>query len=295
VELRHLRYFVALADVLNFGRAAAHLHIAQPSLSHQIRQLEAELQARLLVRTTRRVQLTEAGRLFLEQAREILAHADRAAVVARRANRGEMGTLRVGCVHWTDSARILSSLASFHDRNPGIHFDLHSMNSPLQVAALRDERLDVGFVRPPVNEPSLHSQILLREPFVVALPARHRLVARERIAVADLVDEAFVLLPREEVPIFHDHVLAVCREAGFVPNVAHETTSPQMVLGLVAAGVGISLVPASLRKARPRGVALRPLGRAPRVLQTAIAWRREHAAPLLIGFLEIARELWPGG
>jgi DNA-binding transcriptional LysR family regulator len=295
VELRHLRYFVALADVLNFGRAAAHLRIAQPSLSHQIRQLETELQAGLLVRTTRRVQLTEAGRLFLEQAREILAHADRAAVVARRANRGEMGTLRVGCAHWMDSARILSSLGSFHDRNPGIHFDLHSMSAPLQIAALRDERLDVGYVRPPVNEPSLDSEILLREPFVVALPARHRLVARERIAVSDLASEAFILLPREEAPIFHDLVLEACREAGFVPNVAHEIGSPQMVLGLVATGVGISLVPASVCRARPRGVAFRPLGRSPRVLQTAIAWRREHAAPPLIGFLETARGLWPGG
>jgi len=294
VELRHLRHFVALAEMLNFGRAAAQLGIAQPSLSHQIRQLETELQAVLFLRSTRRVQLTEAGRLFLEHALGILAHADHAAVIARRATRGEMGTLRVGCTHWMDTARILSSMGSFHDRSPGIQFDLQTLSVPLQVGALRGERLDVGFVRPPIVEPSLTSEILKSEPFVVALPAKHRLASRQRIAVSDLADEAFILLSREAVPVFHDLVLRTCREAGFVPHVPHEINHPQIVLGLVAAGVGISFVPASVGHAKHRGVAFRPLGRSPRILQTALAWRRQTTSPLVTGFVETVRRLWPG-
>lgn len=150
MELRHLRYFIALADVLHFGRAAAALQIAQPSLSHQIRQLEQELQTNLLERTTKRVRLTDAGRAFLEEARQTLAQADRAALVARRASRGELGTLRIGFAHWVDPTRVLASIKSFNSRHPGIQIDLQTMNVPLQIAALRDGRLDVGFVRPPI-------------------------------------------------------------------------------------------------------------------------------------------------
>ena len=290
MELRHLRYFVALADLLHFGRAAAQLQIAQPSLSHQIRQLETELQATLLQRTRRRVMLTEAGRRFLEEAREILAHADRAALVARRASRGEVGTLRVGFVYWMDAASIIASVKCFSERHPTIQFDLRTLSVPLQIAALRDERLDVGFVRPPLSEPSLTSELLVSEPFVVALPDDHRLAARGRIQASALADEAFILVPRVTVPIFYDLVLEVCRNAGFVPHVPHEVDHPQMVLELVAAGMGVSLVPASARAAKPRRVVLRPLGPSTRVLQTGVAWRRDNASPLVAGFLEVVRE-----
>jgi DNA-binding transcriptional LysR family regulator len=294
MELRHLRYFVAVADFLNFGRAAAHLRIAQPSLSHQIRQLEGELQATLLIRTTRRVQLTEAGRLFLEQACEILVSADRAAVIARRASQGEVGTLRIGCAHWMDTARIIAAIGSCRQRNPGIELDLQTLSVPLQVAALRDERLDVGFVRAPIDERWLTSEVLLSEPFVVALPAKHRLGSRKRIAVLDLSGEAFILLPREAVPIFHNLVLKTCRDAGFVPHIPHEMSHPQLVLDLIATGAGISLVPASFRNAKARGVVYRPLSPSPRVLYTALAWRREITSPLVAGFLKAARRVWLG-
>ena len=294
MELRHLRYFVALADSLNFGRAAAQLRIAQPSLSQQIRQLEAELQAGLFVRTTRRVQLTEAGRLFLEEARELLAHADRAAVVARRASLGDAGTLRVGYAHWMDNARILASLESFHQRHPAIQFELQIAGVHQQIAALRDERLDVGFVRLPVGEPSLASEILLSEPFLAALPVRHRLASRQRLAVSDLAHEAFILLPRATVPTFHDLVLKLCREARYVPKVPYKIDHPQMVLGLVATGIGISLVPRSVRKTRPRGVVFRPLRPSPRILQTALCWRRDAASPLIADFVRAIRPQWPG-
>jgi DNA-binding transcriptional LysR family regulator len=292
MELRHLRYFVAVADVLHFGRAAARLQIAQPSLSHQIRQLEAELQTTLLHRTKRRVQLTEAGRVFLQEARDILAHADRAAVHARRASRGDVGTLRVGFAYWMDPTNIIAAVGSFNRRNPAIQVDLCTIPPPLQVLALRDERLDVGFVRPPISESSLSSEILLSEPFVVALPANHRLAMRDRIPLAAFTDESFVIISRATVPVFYDLVLKISRDAEFVPRASHETDQPEIVLGMVAAGMGISLIPASFRKFRRRGLVFRSLRESPPILQTAIAWRREHTPPMVNEFLNHARRVF---
>ena len=292
VELRHLRYFVAVAEVLHFGRAAAKLHIAQPSLSHQIRQLEAELQTTLLRRTKRRVQLTEAGRVFLQEARDILAHADLAAARARRASLGEVGTLRIGFAYWIDPTNVIAAVRSFNSRNRAIQVELCTMSAPLQAVALRDERLEVGFVRPPISESTLSSEILLSEPFIVALPANHRLAMSEPVPLPALADESFVLVSRATGPTFYDLVLKICRDAGFAPHAPHEADQPQMVLGLVAAGMGISLVPASLRKTRLRGLVFRSVRESPPVLQTAIAWRRENAPPMVNEFLNHARRVF---
>jgi DNA-binding transcriptional LysR family regulator len=133
------------------------------------------------------------------------------------------------------------------------------------------------------------SEMLVREPFVVALPANHRLTRSNRIALSSLADESFVFIRRDTVPMFYDLVLKVCRDAGFVPHAPHEADHPEMVLGLVAAGMGISLVPASVRHARPRGVVLRSLRPSPRILQSGVAWRRENTSPMLDAFLEVAR------
>jgi DNA-binding transcriptional LysR family regulator len=291
VELRHLRYFVALAEVLHFGRAAAQLGIAQPSLSEQIRQLEDELQTLLLRRTKRRVELTGAGRALLEEARQILSHADRAALIARRTGRGELATLRVGTAPWIDSEKILQAISAFSTENPGIHIDLRTMNHSQQVEAVRHDRLDVGFVRPPVDQPSVTTETLVREPFVVGLPAGHRLARRGRIGLSSLESEPFVFIRRDAVPVFYDLMLKVCGEAGFVPHVPHEADHPQVVLGLVAAGMGLSLVPEWVQKIKPQGVVLRPLRPSPRIVQSGLVWRSENTSPLLIAFLEVARRV----
>lgn len=291
MELRHLRYFTAVAEALHFGQAAAQLGIAQPSLSLQIRQLETELQTLLLRRTKRRVQLTEAGRAFLDEARQMLAHADRAAVMARRIGQGEIGTLRIAAAHWIDPAKIFETMKVFTAGNPAIQVDLRTMSVPQQIVAFRDERLDVGFVRPPVDEPSLTSEMLMREPFLVALPAGHRLAGSGRVALSSLAGESFLCVRRDDVPIFYDLVLRVCREAGFIPHAPHEADHPEAVLGLVAAGMGISLVPAWVRNGRPRGVVLRPLRPSLSILQSGIAWRRENTSPVLRSFLSVARDV----
>jgi DNA-binding transcriptional LysR family regulator len=289
MELRHLRYFVAVAESLHFGQAAAKLQIAQPSLSHQIRQLEAELQTTLLRRTKRRVELTDAGRLFLEEARDILARTDRAALIARRVGGGSSQPLRVGIAYGMDHSTIAMAVSEFSNRCPGLHVEVRTMPVPSQLAALLDRRLEVGFVRPPVHDSAFGIEVLLSEPLVVSLPRNHRLASKARVSLSTLVDEPFVLVQRETAPVFHEAVLRACREAGFAPHAPHEADHLQTVIRLVAAGSGVSLVPASARKIREHRVVYRSLHAPPPNLETAVAWRRDNALPMLAEFVRVAR------
>jgi DNA-binding transcriptional LysR family regulator len=291
VELRHLRYFVMLAESLHFGHAAAKLQIAQPSLSHQIQQLEAELQTTLLRRTRRRVELTEAGRIFLEEARDILARSDRAAVVARRAGRGDAVKLRVGVGYCMDHMNATRIVGLFNRARDHVHMELHTMAVAPQIDALKEGRLDVGFVRAPVNDAALNGEVLVREPFVAALPLSHRVAKRKSVALSALAQEAFVLPPRPAVPVYHDLVLRACREAGFIPNAPHEADHVLLMLGMVAAGTGIALVPASARKVKHAGVTYVTLRQSHALLETVVTWRRDDTSSLVDEFLNIARQL----
>ena len=289
MELRHLRYFVAVAESLHFGRAAAQLRIAQPSLSHQIRQLEAELQTTLFQRTKRRVQLTESGELFLKEAREILAHADRATLIARRVSLGGSERLRVGVAIWTDLRQIFAVVKRLDESHPTIRVDLRSMSVPLQIAALKAGLIDIGFIRAASLEPVLNSELLVAEPFVVALPKNHRLAPRERIALSALAKEPFIMGPHDSMPVFYDLTLKLCRDAGFVPRVRDEVDYPSMVLGFVATGIGIALVPASIRMIQSTGVVFRSLDPSPPILETSVAWRRDNMSQSLNAFLQLVR------
>jgi DNA-binding transcriptional LysR family regulator len=289
MELRHLRYFVALSDRLHFGQAAAKLQIAQPSLSHQIQQLETELQTTLVRRTKRRVELTEAGRLFLDEARDILARADRAAVIARRVGRADSRRLRIGVGFCMDQMDIAGTVGRFNAHHQDVQVELKTMSVPSQMIALREMQLDVAFVRPPITEPSAHGETVVREPLVIALPPGHWLAARSRIPLTALAEEALVLPPRETVPVFHDTILRACREAGFVPHAPHEADHLQMIVSMVAAGAGVGLVPAAARKFRPHRVVYRPLHPALEDLEIVMAWRREDASPTLAAFVAEAR------
>ena len=289
MELRHLRYFVAVADSLHFGQAAARLRIAQPSLSHQIRRLEDEVQTSLLRRTNRRVELTDAGRLFLQEARDIIARADHATVMARRIGSANAGRLRVGIGYCTDQTDIAALLGAFHDQHPDIHVETKTLSVPFQLAALLDGQLDVGFVRPPVSDSALNSELVINEPLVAALPPKHRLASRRRFQLSALANEPFILPPRDAVPVFHDAVLKACRGAGFVPNAPHGADHLHMVLGMVAAGAGIALVPASASKFNQGGVVYRALRPSPDNLQTVVAWRRGDTSATLAEFISAAR------
>ena len=291
MELRHLRYFVAVAETLHFGQAAARLRIAQPSLSHQIRQLEDDLQVGLLHRTKRRVELTDAGRLFLQESRDIIARADRATVIARRMGSIDTRRLRVGIGYCSDQSDIAALLGAFTAQHRGIQVETKTMSVPAQLAALVDGQLDIAFVRPPVSDHSLMSEVVIREALVVALPPKHRLVSRSRLPLSALGNELFILPPHDVVPVFHDAVLKACRAAGFIPHAPHEADHLHMVLGLVAAGAGVALVPASARKIQHDQVTYRALHPPPEKLETALAWRRDDKSPALAEFITTARRV----
>jgi DNA-binding transcriptional LysR family regulator len=290
MELRHLRYFTAVAEALHFGQAAAALHIAQPSLSHQIKLLEAELKTALLHRTKRHVELTDAGRLFLEEARDILARADRAAMIARRAGRATEGRLRLGLGYCMDQSRISEAVSTFTARHPAIRIELQTMAVPLQLDAIRGHTLDVGFLRPPVTNSGLASEKLMTEPLVAALSTNHRLAGKRSLPLSVLSEDSFILPPREIVPVYHDIVLKACREAGFVPDSPHEADHLPMLLAMVGGGSGVALVPAFARRLKPSRVVFVPLNPRSASLDLLVAWRKDDASRVLVEFLKVVRE-----
>ena len=291
MELRHLRYFIAVAEELHFGRAAARLHIAQPPLSQQIRRLEDELQAPLLRRTSHHVELTTAGRLFLQEAKLTVAQADRAMRTARRASQGEIGQLFVGCTPWADFTSGPRFIRGFGRRHPDVEVELHSLSSAEQISALEDGRIDVGILRPPVQRQMLSSESLLTERLVVAFPQGHRFAKYGRVPWRELAAEAYVLLSRRRAPTFDGIVSQACSNAGLTLSVRYEVDHPQAVLALVAAGLGVSLVPATFGGIKGGGVAHRRLRPAGPVLTTVIAWRRDGASALVQRFLRVARDI----
>jgi DNA-binding transcriptional LysR family regulator len=289
MELRQLRYFVTLAGELHFGRAAKRLALTQPPLSQAIQKLERELGVRLFERTQRRVALTHAGKAFLEEARHILARADGAMERARRAGRGEVGRLAVGFLANTAYTLLPLVLRDFARGFAGVTLDLRELTIPQQLEALRRENIDVGLLRPPVADAELCAETVLEEPFVLALPAAHALCALRRVPLRRLAGESFVMFPRTPGFLFHDLIMGFCQRAGFAPRVAQEVNQTHAVIGLVSAGLGVALVPASAQKIALAGVAYRPLRESTPLAQVAVAWRRADASPVVAAFLDVAR------
>lgn len=290
LELRHLRYFVAVAEELHFGRAARRLHMAQPPLSQQIRQLERLVGTELLRRTSRRVELTPAGAAFLEGARRTLATASGALEEARRVGRGEVASVRVG---FTDSAAlsIFPAAVRKHRRAfPEVHLEMLEGPTRTHVQAVEDTLLDVALVRGPIApSPGVMVETVFREPLVVALHASHRLSACPSVALGALRDEPMVLFPRHLAPAFHDWITRLCMEKGFVPGVAHNGAEYQTILSLVAADLGVSLVPASVRSIAPPDVRFRPLLDCSETAEIAMVYRPDRVFAAMSAFLETLR------
>ena len=290
MELRHLRYFVAVAEELHFGRAAARLFIAQPPLSQQIQQLERELGVTLFQRTSRRVQLTPAGEVFLSGARQTLETLDSAVQSTQRAARGETGWLGIGFAASATYHLLPAVLHDYRERFPDVALSLMELNAVEQSAALRDRSIHVGFARPYVEEADVTVEAVLREPFLVALPAAHPLAGRSELSLGLLAGEPFVSFPEWPLPSYAQVVRAVCEGAGFAPRVVQEVREMQTAISLVAAGLGIALLPASVQHLHRDGVVYRPLpDSAPRT-ELAIVSRKEDASPALQNFLQIVRE-----
>jgi DNA-binding transcriptional LysR family regulator len=291
MELRTLRYFVTLAEELHFGRAAQRLSITQPPLSLAIRGLEEELRVQLFARNRRQVALTHAGAIFLDQARAILARTGEAVQLARAADRGEVGRLVIGFMSasiYTLLPPVLREFAASHSR---VRLDLRELTLPQQLAALRRGDIHAGFVRPPVTDAELAMELLLEEPLHVALPAGHPLASARRIRAVRLADEPFVMFQRAPGLVLHDLVLGFCLQQGFAPRVAQEASQSHAVVGLVSAGIGVALVPASAQEVRLRGVEFRPLVEKTPPVGTALAWRRDDTSPVLRAFVDTARRV----
>jgi DNA-binding transcriptional LysR family regulator len=290
MELRHLRYFIAVAEELHFGRAAEQLGISQPPLSQQIQALEEEIGARLLERTNRRVELTEAGRLFLDESRQVLAQVDKAVQLARRAQRGELGELKVG---FTSSAPFTStvprSIHAFRQAYPDVHLELHEMSSAETVKALLEDSVQVGVIRPLALPDNLQAVELFREPLVAVLRADHPLAegSDEGLAIATLAEEPFVFFPRTFGTGLYDQLIALAREAGFSPRIAQEASEAMTIIGLVSAGLGVSVLPASFRRTRVDGVVYRTLLDPGATTAVWLVRRQGERSPLALSFVEL--------
>jgi DNA-binding transcriptional LysR family regulator len=290
-ELRLLRSFVAIAEAGSLTRAAARLHIAQQSLSQQVRTLEAQLGAPLLERTSRGVRLTAVGTVLLREARAVLARADRAAAAVRRAAAGEEGELRVGFLSSVANYMMPPVIRAFRERHPGVTLQTREVSIARLVAGLRDGELDAGLTRPPLVE-DLATEVVLTEPVAAVLPAGHRLADRSEVTLAELADEPWVLTPRSAWPPWHRTYDEDFARAGFAPRVVERGTSPQNLLALVAAGVGVTRLTLSSRSLRDSGVVFVPL--TGDVAQVVIAWREQSAPPALEPFAAVVREVAHG-
>jgi DNA-binding transcriptional LysR family regulator len=291
MELRHLRYFVAVAEELHFGRAAARLHMTQQPLSQQIHQLETELGVLLFHRTKRQVQLTEPGKVFLEEARQILLKADQAVKIVRQIAQGESGLLKVGFSGFATYSILPKVLRVFRNHFPRVELELEEMTTTAQVKALQEHQIHLGLMIPPVPDATLSLEVILREPLVVILPETHSLASQPELTLLELAHESFILVSRQLEPGYYDQCISLFQQAGFSPKVIQKASQKQTILGLVSAGMGVSLAPASIRNIHRAGVVYNTLNIPISEVALAAVWRQDEASPILQTFLKVIREI----
>jgi DNA-binding transcriptional LysR family regulator len=292
VDLRHLRQFVAVAEELNFHRAATRLNMSQPPLSQTIRRIEEELGAPLFTRTRRKVELTQAGRVLLDQAHRVLSQMDRALAAARGAAQGMTARLSIGFVASSTYEILPAILRHFRQRHPAVDLHLEELNTVDQTDALVQRRIDVALNRPPTFFTSgIMQETLVRERLIAALPGDHPLATRKSLRLRDLREERFLLIPPRWGTGYHTRVLDACQEAGFVPRIEQEPKYMHTLVGLVAAGMGVALVPDSLANLTPKGCVYRVLAdrSASLTMDLGAAWHANDTAPALHAFLDAAR------
>lgn len=287
MELRHLKYFVAVAEELHFGRAAKRLHIAQPPLSQQIMNLEDELGVKLFDRTRRTIQMTDAGIYFLKEVQQLLLHVEQAAESARRIYRGQAGRLVVGFVGSVIHTFLPEGLRLFRDRFPDVELVLQELNTAEQIKSLHARRIDVGFLYPDAQDFLLASQQLTRAPLIVVLPKKHSLSSRKSLHIRELAQERFIANTRSSEPVIRDTFISMCHSAGFSPKIAQEASQVQTVLGLVASGLGACLLPDFIKNIKRPGVQYIPLAGSPPTVKLAVVWRSDNSSPLVKSFVSV--------
>jgi DNA-binding transcriptional LysR family regulator len=284
MELRHLRYFLAVAEELSFRKAAERLRLAQPPLSAQIKSLESELGVRLVERTTRSVKLTPAGRVFLGEARLVLTAASRAEDRVRKAEEGLVGTLRIGMIAPSANAWLARILQDFQQRFPGVQLSVFDLVSTEQLKRLHGDQLDVGLLRPPVGFAELDYQFVEESPQVIAMPAGHALARKRRLAWPDFHDVSMVLMHPSVQHGYYDAFFAACAKAGAVPRATQYANDIQTKMWLISAGFGLAPTTSTLAEVTRPGLVFRepPPGLPP--VRTVLAWRRADESPLVRAF-----------
>jgi len=288
MELRHLRFAVTLSEELHFGKAAARLNISQPPFSRHIRQLEDELGVQLFRRTRREVKMTDAGRLFVAQARQILADTEEAKHLMLEARESATTQLVVGFPR-SYSGIVVEILRTFGARYPNVRIALRSLSTSDHIRALRSGELQVAFLRLPVADPTLRIEVIAREPLIVAMPECNKFASHKRLRLQALANETHIMFPREMNPGHYDFLLDLCKNAGFAARIAPEADNTCTGLALVAAGLGVSLVPASARQVGWKGVVFKDLEPPVPWTEMAVAYNRESSKSLS-AFLNVVRE-----
>ena len=292
MELRQLRYFVTVAEEMNFRRAAERLHIAQPALSQQISKFEKELRTTLFERTTRRVELTDAGRVLLDEGRRVLAEADHALAAVEQVAHGEVGLLRIGFVSSAALRIVPATMLALQKEWPGVQVQLSESTTDRQLSAIADGILDIGLVREVDRADGIVVRPLTREPLLVAMHSSHPFAARESVRLVELRDERFLTFPRGQVSRLYDHIAALCHHAGFRLEAAQEAVQFPTLLGLVAANTGVTIVPASLRALRLPDLRYVALSDAHAVSTVSVAYRADRQQiPAIRHFLDVASSL----
>lgn len=295
VELRHVRYFIAVAEHLNFRKAAEHLHIAQPPLSRQIRQLEEDLGVVLLVRSKRRVELTKAGHAFLEQARKLIVQAGHATEAARHAQKGESGIVRIGLASGLGGA-VSKVVFEHRKRLPAVDVECRDIFSTLQNEALHKGEIDIGFLRPPVDQANLECELLFEEEFVVVLPKTHRLAKRRSLRLKDVADEPLIIFHRSFSSGLYDKILGLFSKQGFTPHLlvthveAHEEAGAIMIASgkaiFLGAGAAVNRTVSSLELASVR------LNEPDAKIEVYAAWRKGEESAAVLDFLDSVRRVF---
>lgn len=277
IELRHLRYFIAVAEELHFGRAAARLNISQPPLSQQIQILEQQVGARLLARTNRSVSLTEAGRQFLADSRQILSLVDDAAARAERLHLGETGELRIG---FTSSAPFISAvsdtLSSFRRHYPDVHIQTREINTREQIVPLNEGSLDLGLMRNTYLPDTLAWEVILREPLLAMIPRDHPLAELDSVTLAQLAQEPFVFFDPHVGTGLYDDILGLMRRYGQAPVITQEVGEAMTIIGLVAAGLGVSILPASFKRVQLSEMRWVAIAEEDAVSEMWLVWPKHH-------------------
>jgi DNA-binding transcriptional LysR family regulator len=294
VELRHLRYFLIVAEELHFTRAANRIGIAQPPLSQQIQQLEEMLGAQLFVRRPR-VKLTAAGEALLSVARRTLAQIEQGFQEVQRVDQGEGGTLLVGFATSTLLGPLPEIIQTYRKRYPQVRLSLSELSTAQQQKALDNGTLEVGFLREPVANETFICETIISEPFVLVLPRRHPLNAHTgEIDLAEVAREPFVHFPREVAPTLYDQVMNICRDAGFTPLIAQEASEWLTIVGLVDAGLGIAIVPSSFRKLGWGSVQYRSLRKVKKHTSIALCYKPESLSPQAERFIKLVAGMTGG-